>query len=174
MSIQLSQIKSPNKDHNLQITELQYADDNATPASSPEELQQIADLFHSAYERFGMEVNSNKSKVLMQPALGQPPKDFDIVIGGRNIEVVHSFPYLGSLLSSSATSLEDINSQIGAANASFGKLNKKVFNNHNLTIATEIMIYRSGVFPHSCMDKKHRRCTEEIIKDWSASNRLNT
>ena len=143
----LARSKARTKTSYLRITELQHADDNATPASSPEELQQIADFFHAAYERFGMEVNSNKTKVLMQPAPGQPPNDLDIVIGRRNIEIVHSFPYLGSLLTSSATSLEDINSRIGAANASFGCLNKKVFNKYNLTIDTKSMVYRSVVLP---------------------------
>ena len=92
-----------------------------------------------------MEVNSDKTKVLMQPASSQPPEDLDIVIGGQNIEVVQSFPYLVSLFTSSASSLDNISSRIGAANASFGRLTKKVFNNHNLTIAAKIMVYRSMV-----------------------------
>ena len=115
----LARLKARTKTSNLRITELQYGDDNATPASSTEELQQVADLLYAVYERLGIDVNNDKTKVLMQPALDQSPEDLDIVIGGQNIEVVHSFLYLGSLLTSSATSLEDINSRIGVANGSF-------------------------------------------------------
>jgi len=142
-----ARLKAHTKTSMQRITELQYADDNATPASSPEDLQLLADIFSSAYQRFGMEVNTDKTKVLIQPAPGYPLQEVDVVLGGRSLESVSSFPYLGSLLSRSATCSEDVNNRIRAAHHAYGKLSKRVFNDHNLTTKTKIMVYRSVVVP---------------------------
>ena len=85
------------------MTEMHYADDNATPAVA-EELQQTADIPHETYRGFGMEVNTDKTKVLAQYAPGHPEGEEELLsLGGYLIEAVSSFPYLGSLLSTSAT-----------------------------------------------------------------------
>ncbi|XP_068206293.1 uncharacterized protein [Palaemon carinicauda] len=47
------------------LRELQYADDNATPGLMAEDLQSLADVYNSTYERFGMQVNTVKTKTLV-------------------------------------------------------------------------------------------------------------
>lgn len=48
------------------IKELFYADDNATPSSTVAKLQIYSSLVSEDYHRFGMEVNADKMKILVQ------------------------------------------------------------------------------------------------------------
>ncbi|KAK4303406.1 hypothetical protein Pmani_024556 [Petrolisthes manimaculis] len=48
------------------LIEKQYADDNATPGQTAEDLQRTAITYNTVYERFGMQVNTDKTKVLIQ------------------------------------------------------------------------------------------------------------
>lgn len=63
-----------------EVRELQYADDNATPDQTTEDLQSLADAYNSACERFRMQVNTEKIKTLVQHSPGQTPTALNITI----------------------------------------------------------------------------------------------
>ena len=80
--------------------ELKYADDNDTVTQKPQNLQRTADQFNAAYKHFGMDVNTEKTKLLVQHASNRPQPIIPTVqVNTRTVESVPSFPYLGSLLS---------------------------------------------------------------------------
>ena len=77
------------------MTELQYADDNATLAHTQEDAQRAADLYESAYKRFGLSANEGKTKVMFQSSLGSTLQTACITINNNAIEQVADFRYLG-------------------------------------------------------------------------------
>ena len=130
----------------MTVRELQYADDNATPAHSPEDLQQAADLYGAACRRFGLQVNVSKTKVLAQSSAGQSLPQIKVNINECNIELVEDFPYLGSILSHTGSFEKDIDNRINAAHSTYRRLTIRVLSNHDLTLTTKIMEFRVIVF----------------------------
>ena len=141
----LKRLKARARTSNTLIRELQYADDSATPCQSAEDLQRTANAYNSAYERFGMQVNTDKTKTLIQHPPGRVIPNTDTSIGNQHLEEVNQFSYLGSILTPSATCKKEVESRIRAAYAAFGRLTPRVFNNHALTRETKIMVFQAVV-----------------------------
>ena len=122
--------RTRNRTNNFSVRELQYADDSATPTHTAEDLQRAASAFNNAYERFGMQVNTEKTKTLFQHPPGEVMPNTDITLGERQLEEVtlgerqleevEQFSYLGSILTTSATCRTEAESRIRAAHAAFG------------------------------------------------------
>ena len=70
----------------MTVDELQYADDNACPTHSHEELQQSVNSFSNAYVTYGMTINKNKTKLIIQPPPGEDMPESNITISDANIE----------------------------------------------------------------------------------------
>ena len=141
----LSRLRAKTRTLTTTVHELQYADDNATPSLTAEDLQRTADLYNTAYGRFGMEVNTDKTKALIQPPPGYMLPDATITIDEKPLEKADQFCYLGSILSKTPTCDKDVENRVRAAHSAFGRLNRRVFNNHALTIKTKIMVFRAVV-----------------------------
>ena len=121
------------------MRELQHADDNATPGQTAEDLQSLADTSDSAYKRFGMQVNTDKTKTLIQHPPGLMLPNRNITINDQPLEEVEQFSYLGSILTSTPTCKRDVENRIRAAHAAYGRLS------HVLTITTKIMVFKAVV-----------------------------
>ncbi|XP_076067690.1 uncharacterized protein LOC143040484 [Oratosquilla oratoria] len=135
-------LRSRNRTYPMQMSELQYADDNCTIANTLEDLQASADNFSRAYSQFGININIAKTKVLLQPRPGHrtPPED-QITIIGLELENVDYFTYLGSNLNVNSTAERDVNNRIRAAHAAYGKLHS----DPGLTQNTKLMVYQAVV-----------------------------
>ena len=143
----LARLRARTRTSTISVREMQYADDNATPSQTADELQRTANLYNTAYERFGMQVNTDKTKVLIQPPPGQTLPNINIIINAQPLEEVDHFSYLGSILSKTPTCKKDVENRIKAAHSAFGQLSSRVFTNHALTIRTKIMVFRAVVLP---------------------------
>ena len=141
----LARLRARTKTTTCSVRELQYADDNATPSQTAEDLQMLADTYNTAYERFGMQVNTEKTKTLVQHPPGLLLPNTNIIVNGQPLEEVDQFPYLGSILTSTPTCKRDVDNRIRAAHSAFGRLSCRVFNNHALTITTKIMVFKAVV-----------------------------
>ena len=141
----LARLRARTKTSNTSIRELQYADDNATPSQTADDLQRTANAYNAAYERFGMQVNTDKTKALIQHPPGQVLPNMNTTIDNQPLEEVDQFPYLGSILTSNPTCKKDVENRIRAAHAAYGRLSSRVFNNHSLTMGTKIMVFRAVV-----------------------------
>ncbi|XP_076031931.1 uncharacterized protein LOC143019835 [Oratosquilla oratoria] len=110
----LSRLLSTTKTSIISARELQYADDNTTLNRSPEHLQQTTDLYVDAYQRFGTQVNTEKTKLLSQLPPNQATQVANAQIGDHPVESVANFTYLGSILSRTVTCEKDIENRIKA------------------------------------------------------------
>ena len=68
-----------------------------------------------------------------------------IYIDGSNLSVVDNFKYLGSTISSNLSLDVEINAHIGKAATVMAKLNKRIWQNINLTMNTRLNIYQACV-----------------------------
>ena len=76
------------------ITNLRFADDIDGLAGSEEELINLTECLFKSANRFGMEINPSKTKLMLNDDNCQP----NIDIHGEIIETVKSFKYLGSII----------------------------------------------------------------------------
>lgn len=125
------------------ILELQYADDCALVAQSPEALQYVLTTATDIYTRLGLTVNIRKTEVLSQWSGGAPPNPPVFQITNENLTSVPSFKYLGSYLSSNTHLDEEIQHRIRQAAAAFNQLSTRVYQNKNLKISTKMTVYNA-------------------------------
>ena len=110
-----------------------------TPSiSKPQDLQRTinhvtADQFNAAYNHFGIDVSTEKTKILVQHASNRSQHIIlTVKVNTHIVESVSSFSYLGSLLSSVATCEDEIQNSIRAVHGAYGRLTERVFQNHGL------------------------------------------
>ena len=141
----LTRLKARTKVSKDSLTELQYADDCALVAHSPEDLQASITALSNIYKGLGLVINTDKTEVLYQWYGPDPPIPPTIRIGETALKSTNQFCYLGSILSSDCSMDADINSRIGKACAAFAKLRKNVIHTHNLRLTTRVAVYRAIV-----------------------------
>ena len=125
------------------IKDLRFADDIAILSSSSRDLTRASNNLHESACRYGMEISSEKSKVLVF----QNDRDQTAIhhtIGNEDVEQVRQFKYLGSMMSEDGTSSKEIDCRIGIATAALAKL-KPLWKDRNLSIANKIRLMKSLV-----------------------------
>ena len=88
---------SPPTLNNVEIPYIQYADDLVICATSADELQTALNDLHRYCDENGLEINTDKSKVMIY-YMGQLPRrtrEFSFRLNGAKLEKVNSFKYLG-------------------------------------------------------------------------------
>lgn len=108
------------------IIELQYADDCAVMAHSPDTLQATLTAAASAYGRMGLSVNVAKTAVLCQWASTPSSHPPTFTISDKLLAVVESFKYLGSFLSNDCSIEREVQNRIKQASFSFSQLRGRV------------------------------------------------
>ncbi|XP_076451267.1 uncharacterized protein LOC143287206 [Babylonia areolata] len=127
------------------ILELLFADDCALLAHTEESLQLVVNHFADAARAFGFTISLKKTEVMYQEPLHgtyAPPK---IYIDGHQLNAVEHFTYLGSIISNDATISKDVDHRLSKSSSSFGRLQKRVWQNHSLRLLTKIQVYRAFV-----------------------------
>ena len=68
-----------------------------------------------------------------------------ITLNDEAHETVENFPYLGSIVSNNFTLYKELNTRLGNAATSFGRLSKRVWSNKSLTLRTKLNVYHACV-----------------------------
>ena len=171
-------LKAKTKVTSALVRDLLYADDCAIVAHSEEELQQLTNSLSEATKKFGLTISIKKTEVLHQPAKASASSQPDIQIDGKVLNNVDSFTYLGTTLSSTNTLDREISSRVSKANASFGRLRKRVWKERGLRQDTKCSVYRAVVLTallYGCeawtlysshvklLEQFHQRCLRQIL-----------
>jgi len=143
----LNRFKAKSKVRSTTIIELQYADDNAIAAHSPEDLQGILNAFANAYRALGLALNIKKTKVLYQPPPNQQSQQPVIKVDNTTLENVDHFTYLGSILSSKADIDCEVKHRLSCASGAYAKLRTRVFDDRDLRAQTKVLVYRAVILP---------------------------
>ena len=120
---------------------MQYADDAALASHSPADLQHLIDSEVRTFNKCGLVVNASKTEILCQLSptvqLASHPQ-FHARI--QDLNNVHHFSCLGSIISSSCLLDSNIESRIRLASSAFGRLSNRVFTCRNLNTSTKVRI----------------------------------
>ena len=127
------------------VRDLLYADDADLIAHTEEDMQNIMDIFSRACTAFGLTISIKKTNAMFTPAFGQPYTEPNILVQGKRLEVVDSFVYLGSTISKGGTLDAEIHQRIAKASVAFGKLEKRVWSDHGITMKTKLCVYDATV-----------------------------
>ena len=82
---------------------------------------------------------------MFTPAPGEPYIEPNIAVNGTRLDVVDTFVYLGSTVLRDSSLDAEIDSRISKAFVAFGKLEKRVWADPDITINTKISVYRTCV-----------------------------
>lgn len=171
-------LKSRTKVTKAIVRELLYADDCAIVAHSEADLQKLTDSLSHATKRFGLTISIKKTEVLYQPAKGTSGPTPNILIDGKTLNNVETFTYLGSNISSANNLDTEISNRLAKANACFGRLRKRVWNERGLRSDTKCAVYRAVVLTtllYGCeswtlyrrhvrlLEQFHQRCLRNIM-----------
>ena len=127
-----------------------FADDCALVSQSCQELQQIVDFFSNACKDFGLTISTKKTEIVFQPP---PHTDISsisppvICVNGIPLKTNHKFCYLGSTISDKATLENELHLRMSKASQAFGKLEKRLWSSHDISLPTKIDVYRAVVIP---------------------------
>ena len=127
------------------IQDFLFEDDADLVAHTERALQRVTSCFADASRLFVPEVSLKNTEVLHQPTPYEEYRPPHICIGETELKFTQQFTYLGCTISSDAKIDKEIDNSLEKANSSFGRQNKRVWNNKSLKCKTKILVYRAVV-----------------------------
>lgn len=119
------------------IAEVRFADDQALLADSEEGLQRIMGRLDQVAQGFNMKINLKKTKVMhISKSIGDK---LDIQIRGTQLEQVHRFRYLGSIIQSDGRTNEEIKARLAMGRLAFGRKKELLSNGLHPQIKNRII-----------------------------------
>ena len=131
----LRRLKTKTKTFYMYIREAQYADDIAVFSDTSDGLQSLLTSYHLAAKRFGLQINAKKTEVM---CLGP---ECDFFIDETKLKCTDRFNYLGSILSKETNLKDELIKRIQATSCAYGRLKDRVFNDHDLTTRTKVIVF---------------------------------
>ena len=130
--------------YSIKLLVLQYADDTVIMADSPENLQKCLDDFVVYCKKWRLNINFDKTKVLIFGARKIPVKSF--TLDGHEIETISSYKYLGVVMSSNGSFLNARKCMYEKANKAMHLLFKRI-NNLNLSLDLQLKLFDCTILP---------------------------
>ena len=124
------------------VNNLQFAHDIDLIDEDSKSLQEQVEKIRAAAEQVGLTVNARKTRDIV---FGDRKIEQEIQIGGKNIDNIGKFEYLGSLITWDNNCSEEVRRRIGKAAGAMTFL-RHVWNNKNLTIENKLRILTVCVF----------------------------
>ena len=122
------------------LCNLRFADDIDLIAGSNHELQDLTDRLTSRASAHGMEVSSEKSKVLVN----NNEKKANIRMNGEHLEEVDNFKYLGATITKDGRSTTEVKTRLAMATSSMARL-FKIWHSKEISFSSKFKLYKSLV-----------------------------
>ncbi|XP_072906368.1 uncharacterized protein [Hemitrygon akajei] len=122
------------------LEDLAFADDPALLSHRLQDMQKKVDSLGETSQRVGLKISQEKTKVLRINNKQEEP----LRIEGQILEDVDKFTYLGSKISKSGGTDEDIRARIGKAQHAFTTL-RPVWRSTAISVKTKLRIFSSNV-----------------------------
>ena len=131
------------------LCNLRFADDIDLMGGSEDELQHLTDSLAERSSAYGMEISTEKSKVMINSV-----NDIhaNIIMNGEKLEEVSQFKYLGATLTKDGTSTKEVKIRIAAATSALARLDK-IIKSKNISFQTKYKLYKSlviSIFLYGC------------------------
>jgi hypothetical protein len=131
-----------------------FADDAAFASSSPQQLQDITDVFDRICTKFGLTVSIPKTKVLVQwdkttkkenMETKQPTPKTSITIQSKTLEEVEKFKYLGAMISEDTSWAREFKHRKGASWAKFIGQLRTIYQRPGLKLEKKIWLFKTYI-----------------------------
>ena len=126
-----------------EICNLRFADEIDLIAGTLDELQLITNKLYISLAAYGMEISQEKSKVMVNER-DQVELPRKITMGGKILEMVDKFKYLGVTLTKDGKSESEIKIRMATATSALVRL-KTIWKINKISIQTKILLYKSLV-----------------------------
>ena len=123
------------------INNLRFADDIDLMGGSNRELQELTKRLEDRAGAHGMEVSTEKSKVLVNSTTNTHA---EIYMNGQQLEEVDAFKYLGATLTKDGRSTTEIKIRMATATSAMAKLSK-IWKSKEISFPTKMKLYKSLV-----------------------------
>ncbi len=115
------------------MRELLYADDAVFVAHTEQEIQEMCNSLDTATAEFGLTISLSKTVVMAQN------------VNGTVLSVVEKCVYLGSTLKANNSLDAELNTRIGRASTTYGRLQSCVWNNSHLSLKVKVRVNKTCV-----------------------------
>ena len=122
------------------LEDLDFADDICLTSQKKQHMQSKTDKLAKEAAKTGLHINKEKTELMKINAKQQTP----ITLEGENLKEVNTFTYLGSVVSSTGGTDEDVKARIGKARHAFITL-RPVWKSTNISTKTKLRIFNSNV-----------------------------
>lgn len=97
----------------------------------------------------GLKININKTETMRINNSNSTP----FTIDSQNVKDVNKFNYLGSIITTSGGTLEDVDARLQKAKSAFARL-RNIWRTNNIALNTKIKIFNVSN-PYYCTELKH-------------------
>lgn len=125
------------------ISNLRYADDTLILAATEEELRAIMEKLERVSRAYGLEINAAKTKVMIIDRQNENQPSVTRIAG---YDVVQKFNYLGSVVSNTGGSSDEVKRRLAMARTQTVKLSK-IWKDRTISKATKIRLVETLIFP---------------------------
>ena len=123
-----------------QVDDLDFADDIALVSHNHSQMQDKTSTVNQLSGSIGLRIHPGKSKMLKIKT-----EDIQaITVGGKPLEVVENFTYLGSVIDHSGGTAADVRSRVAQARTAFKTLDK-IWRDRTISTKTKIRLFNSNV-----------------------------
>jgi len=126
------------------INNLRFADDIDLIAGSMTELAELTEQLEKSASAFGMDISSEKSKIMVTPATNENNTNIPITVNDSKLQSVKIFKNLGSNVTEDGTSVCEVKTRLAIATQHLSKL-KKIWSSKNISKKTKMNLLRSVV-----------------------------
>jgi hypothetical protein len=120
-------------------------------AHSLEAIQEIISRFSEISKAFGLQINIHKTELLYQPRPNNRNSENNakpiVTIDGEVLNTVHKFKYIGSYVSDDNKVDTYISHRTQMAFAAYGKLKKRLWDSHDISLTTKLAVFRAVILP---------------------------
>lgn len=138
------QLSTPEFAFYMKILVLLYADDTAVIADNPVDFQTNLDHFYSYSQKWKLNVNYSKTKIVIFGA--RKTNKFNFTLGGNNIEIVDNYKYLGIFFSKTRTFFKARKHLVDQARKAMHLLYKRI-RKLNLPVDLQLQIFDHTILP---------------------------
>ena len=123
-----------------QLEDLDFADDLALLSHQHQQMQNKTSQLETISAQIGLSIHTGKTKLLKINTTNNSP----ITLGGKELEEVEAFTYLGSIVNKNGGTDADVKARIGKARAVFLQL-RNIWNAKAISTHTKLRIFNSNV-----------------------------